>query len=212
MNKIIDSYTKVTGIKSPRKTIFLEIKCNICGNTYHTAKSDHARAVHPFMCKSCSKAMKRHRGTDGNPLPQTKEKKLIQSSWDKMIERTTNPKHHAYKNYGGKGIKIEFKSFGEFYEWSMQNGYKQGLTIDRFDNNDNYRPDNCKWSTRLEQAQNRTTGKTNMNGYAGVRERGGKFLSRVTYDGKEYYCGTYDTPEEAHEAHLAKKKELLTTI
>ena len=207
MNNIVREYVKTTGKKIRRKTTYLEIECNECGTHYDTAKCDHKRAMHQFLCKPCSKAMRRHKDSNGKPLPQTKEKIQIQVSWDRMIERTTNPKHHAYKNYGGKGVKIEFKSFGEFYEWSIDNGYKIGLTIDRINNDDNYKPSNCKWSTRLEQAQNRSS-RPNKHKLAGIKKRGKRFMSSVTYDKKEHYCGTFDTPEEAHQAYLNKKAEL----
>lgn len=64
----------------------------------------------------------------------------------------------SYKHYGGRGITIcqewldDFKSF---YDWSMANGYKIGLDIDRIENNGNYSPDNCRWTTRKVNQNNR---------------------------------------------------------
>ena len=43
-----------------------------------------------------------------------------------------------------------------FYNWAIESGYKEGLTIDRIDVNGNYEPSNCRWLTIQEQQQNRT--------------------------------------------------------
>lgn len=61
--------------------------------------------------------------------------------WDSMLNRTSNPKHKYYADYGGRGITVckEWKeSFENFYKWAINNGYKEGLTLDRTNNNGNY--------------------------------------------------------------------------
>ena len=76
-----------------------------------------------------------------------------------MKTRTTNKNCPEYKNYGGRGIKIcdEWLSdFRKFYYWSINNGYKDELTIDRIDVNGNYEPSNCRWTTQKVQQNNRT--------------------------------------------------------
>jgi hypothetical protein len=72
--------------------------------------------------------------------------------WQGMRQRCSNPNHIAFSYYGGRGIKVcnEWSDFMLFYEWAMNNGYKENLTIDRIDNDKDYYPDNCRWLTSEE--------------------------------------------------------------
>jgi hypothetical protein len=75
-----------------------------------------------------------------------------------MKSRCNYPKNKDYLDYGGRGIKIcrlWEEDFESFYMWSMSNGYKDSLTIDRIDVNKGYSPCNCKWSTSDEQSINK---------------------------------------------------------
>ena len=72
-----------------------------------------------------------------------------------MKTRCYNPNSSSYNVYGGKGIKIckeWLEDPGCFESWSLLNGYKNNLTIDRIDSNDDYRPENCQWITKSENS------------------------------------------------------------
>lgn len=78
--------------------------------------------------------------------------------WMSMKARCYRESDCGYTNYGARGITIcdEWKNdFLAFEEWSLQHGYKQGLSIDRIDNNGRYAPDNCRWVSSEVQANNK---------------------------------------------------------
>lgn len=77
--------------------------------------------------------------------------------WKGIRQRCNNITNKAYPKYGGRGIHIceEWSDFKSFYEWSIANGYSEGLTIDRINNNGDYSPDNCRWVDMKTQSRNR---------------------------------------------------------
>lgn len=82
----------------------------------------------------------------------------IYRAWSGIVQRCTNPKCHAYPDYGGRGITVcdEWLHDSDvFIQWSLDNGYADNLTIDRKDNSSGYHPDNCRWVDRTTQARNR---------------------------------------------------------
>lgn len=78
--------------------------------------------------------------------------------WKSMRQRCNNPKNKKFPNYGLRGIKIcdEWNDFVTFKKWALTHGYEDHLTLDRKDNDGNYEPSNCRWSTADTQANNRT--------------------------------------------------------
>lgn len=80
----------------------------------------------------------------------------IYGVWANMKERCDNSNYRTYKDYGGRGIGYHpnWKSFKGFCDDMLQD-YKEGLTLDRINNNGNYEPSNCQWITNQEQQNNR---------------------------------------------------------
>lgn len=92
----------------------------------------------------------------------------LYSVWSGMKQRCSLKNCKSYKDYGGRGILVcdEWQNgFVAFMEWSMKNGYKEGLQIDRIDNNGNYCPENCRWVTRTTNQRNKSNNhKVEING------------------------------------------------
>lgn len=85
------------------------------------------------------------------------------------INRRCNPKSTISERYGKRGITIceEWNDYEKFAEWARNNGYDDGLTIERIDVNGNYCPENCTWIPLRKQARNRRT--THWVNYDGRR-------------------------------------------
>lgn len=126
-------------------------KCE-CGNTT-IVSSDHLKKGE---IKSC--------GCYFHGLSETR----LYSIWNHMNRRCYNQSDDNYKHYGGRGITVckEWRdSFTAFYNWAMNNGYSDKLTIDRIENNSGYSPHNCRWVTQKVQANNtRWNHKVSYNG------------------------------------------------
>lgn len=119
--------------------------------------------------------------------------------------RCTNPNNERYKDYGGRGIKMCDR-------WSGVDGYKnfledmgerpQGMTLDRKDNEGNYEPDNCRWTTYQEQSLNKRAYKSNRSGVKGVYRSKGSWVAYIRVKTKGHHLGCFRNKEEAIKARL----------
>ena len=79
----------------------------------------------------------------------------LHRTWRRMIDRCTNKNSDKYYYYGGRGIQVCARWFYSFKNFVDDMGDRpEGHTLDRIDNNGNYTPHNCKWSTHSEQNKN----------------------------------------------------------
>ena len=87
----------------------------------------------------------------------------IYKVWIDIKTRCLRPKCKKYKHYGGRGIKIcdRWKDSFETFYADMSSTYKEGLCIDRRDNEGNYTPENCRWVTYSVNNANRRSRRKN---------------------------------------------------
>lgn len=100
-------------------------------------------------------------------------KNSLYNSWQNMKGRCLRPKNPKYPRYGGRGIMIcsEWLDGIKFFEWSLANGYQDGYSIDRIDNDGNYEPSNCRWVSISENSRHKRTTKISHIQAEEIRQR-----------------------------------------
>jgi len=193
------------------------------GVIYPTETSKHKRRYGIFECPLCKGEVRTsfynvQNGSSTKCKPcATKISKTthggkgtrLYNIWKDMKKRcySNNKKSINYKNYKLRGIKVceEWKdNFEMFKSWSLDNGYKENLSIDRIKNDENYEPSNCRWTTKNIQSRNtRRLMITNKTGYRGVSvcSKNGKYKAQITVNKKVKHLGFFKLKEDAANAY-----------
>jgi len=205
MKLINDLGMKYPTKRSKRKARFGIYECPKCSIHFET-QTYAVTAGTSTQCSSCA--------TTKHGMSRTR----LYRTYNHMLERCSKP--HLYPDYAKRKTKVykEWKrSFEAFAEWALKNGYKDNLSIDRIDNDGNYEPFNCRWTT--SEIQNRNTKllrKSNTSGFRGVswNKRRGHWITQICVENKRVYLGSSKTKKEAaikYDKYVAKNNLEHTT-
>lgn len=130
--------------------------------------------------------------------------------WKGIARRCYNKNDSRYHDYGGRGIWMcdEWKNPLVFVEWALANGWKDGLEIDRIDNNGNYSPSNCHFVTSIVNMNNRRQYKKKSTLPTGVYPQRNRFGAYHRHK----YLGCFSDPETAHQAFLKAKEAYIKEL
>ena len=198
--------------------------CVYCNNEF-TPKSHDTNSK--YCCADCRKKAYKINGKREQHLITSRqwkknhlERVKLYNVWNKMITRCIDSSYREFYLYGGRGIKVceEWlgdNGFNNFYEWAINNGYKNDISatnrneisLDRIDVNGNYCLENCRWVDNITQSRNKRVSPKSKTGVSGVIEYKNKYRVTISTNNIYKHVGLYDKLEDAIDARM-KAEEL----
>lgn len=210
------SYWKILEPVKDYKTK-VRVLCTCCGNEYtrYPQKIVNGENISCSLCKGIIRMREEFKSFGG------KRNHPLYTVWDAMKQRCYNPNSAEYNNYGARGVYVceEWLNDSEaFILWAMQNGWQEGLYIDKDKLSMEqglevpfYSPSTvCFLSPDISALFTRLS-RANTSGARGVsfRKSENKYETYFNYKGKRYRPGLYSTIEEAVESLITMQKEIL---
>jgi len=200
------SKINLTGERFGRLTVVRETTKSSCGSIRwecicdcgkaHIVYSCHLRSGHTKSCgclyvETAIKTFTTH-GKSNTPE---------HVCWMDMVSRCYSKNNQSYHRYGGRGITVCKRWRNNFINFLNDMGLKPNpkLTIERIDNDGDYRPGNCKWETHAIQNRNKSKRKDNNSGTNGVSwdKSKSKWLSTIGLDHKQKFIGRFSNLQDA---------------
>jgi hypothetical protein len=198
-----------------------------------TVVTDYAKCMVLCRCTKCNEFegyiqwqhMKHGRSTKCRPCEEKDWQEMVVTHgmsktriyriWHGLWRRCTNPTATDYERYGAQGIEVSEEDFGkfeDFYKWSMDNGYRDDLDIDRIIAELGYRKNNCRWITPQQNIWNTRPRKNKSCEYKGVlkssKTKSDRWEAHIRNNGKTEYLGRFKDPESAAMAYDKRALEI----
>jgi hypothetical protein len=177
--------------------------CVGCGDVFCAPPSSNKRSCIKPECRAIAAKMKGKRhGESGTRL---------HNIWCGMKSRGEGTKSKSVaKYYEHVSVCDEWKSYEEFRDWSLANGYRDDLEIDRIEVSGDYSPSNCRWANRTQQMQN--TGVREVNNKTS-RFKGVQYMKHlvlkpwravISINGKPKHLGCFASEVDAAKVYDAE--------